>query len=278
MTQPKARSLRPLFAFVACALLASCSPAPPAIVPPKPGPTLAPTAEQGEQTLIVSVAASTNEAVTELCEQFLSETGVEAKVNAGPSNGLATQILAGAPAGLFLSASAEWADKIDQAGQAASRVDLFTNRLVVIVPKGNPAGVHKPEDLASAAVKKLALAGENVPAGKYAGQALAKLGLDGKLNDAGTIVRGQDVRAALGFVERGEAEAGIVYATDVGAAPGVEVACELDPTLYDKIVYVLVLLKHEPESPAAKELYEFLQGAGAQAVYAKLGFISLIQK
>jgi molybdate transport system substrate-binding protein len=211
----------------------------------------------------------------QLGQQFRAQSGVEVKVNAGPSNGLATQILAGAPADVFLSASSQWADKLDEADLVSEQVDLLTNRLVVVVPRGNPAAVHRPEDLETPAVKKLALTGENVPAGMYADQALGKLGLLDELNQAGKIVRGQDVRAALSFVERGEAEAGIVYATDVAIAKDVEIACEFDPALHDKIVYVLVLVKQRPVRPEARRFYEFVQGDAAKEEFAKLGFIPL---
>jgi molybdate transport system substrate-binding protein len=255
-------------------LLASCSKtadaprdAPRAEPSPTPG-----AGESAPRTLIVSVAASTTEAMEALCEQFAHQSGVEVKVNPGPSNGLATQILAGAPADVFLSASREWADQVDGAGRAKDRVDLLTNRLVAVVPSGNPANVAAPEDLATDAVQKIALAGENAPAGTYADQALTKLGLLQGLVDAGKIVRGQDVRSALGYVERGEAEACIVYATDVRVAPGVEEAFAFDPELHDEIVYVLVLVE---DNPAARELFEFLQSEPAEQTFEELGFVPL---
>lgn len=252
--------------IAACAFLAACSPAP---------QSLSPSDKIQPRPSVVSVAASTTDAMERFADRFHDQTGFEVKLNAGPSNGLATQILAGAPADVFLSASREWADKIDAAGQAAAQVDLLTNRLVVVVPRGNPAGVQKPDDLSSAAVKKLALAGENVPAGMYADQALTKLGLLEPLTAAGKIVRGQDVRAALGYVERGEAEAGIVYASDLRAASGVELAYAFDPALHEKIVYVLVLIKHDAANPVARKFYDFLQSADAKQVFADLGFVPL---
>jgi molybdate transport system substrate-binding protein len=106
----------------------------------------------------------------------------------------------------------------------------------------------------------------------YADQALTKLELLEPLVTAGKIVRGQDVRSALSFVERGEAEAGIVYSTDLTAAQGVKTVHEFDPSLHDEIAYVLVLLKRDDASPRAKELFEFLQSAEADAVYAQFGF------
>jgi molybdate transport system substrate-binding protein len=246
-----------LVALIVLALLSACS-------RPQTSPEPAP--------LVVSVAASTIEVMEQLADEFHEQSGVEVTVNAGPSNTLATQILAGAPADVFLSASRQWADAVAEGGQAVEQVDLLGNRLVVVVPRGNPAGVETFEDLASPAVAKLALAGENVPAGMYADQALGKLGLLKALTDAGTIVRGQDVRAALGYVERGEAEAGIVYATDVRAAPGVETAFEIDPSLHEEIVYVLVLVKQDAANPSARKFYEFLQSDDANDVFAEFGF------
>jgi molybdate transport system substrate-binding protein len=226
-------------------------------------------------SLIVSVAASTTDAVNKLAESFQTETGIQVKVNPGPSNGLATQILAGAPADLFLSASKQWADKVSDEGLATADIELLTNRLVIVVPKGNPARVKSPHDLTKPAIKALALAGEAVPAGQYAEQALSRLGLLKLLTDDHRIARGQDVRAALAYVERGEAEAGIVYATDAAIAPNVEIAYEFDPSLHDQIVYVLVLLKNANDKPAARRFYDFLQSDKAEKTFAKFGFIPL---
>lgn len=245
------------------------------IVEPASGSPAAKASGDQPEALIASVAASTTDVIQELAKNFRAETGIEVKINSGPSNGLATQILAGAPADLFLSASRQWADKVIDEGLASADINLLTNRLVIVVPQGNPAKVHRPENLTNPAVKALALAGEAVPAGQYADQALAKLGLLKKLTDERRIVRGQDVRAALAYVERGEAEAGIVYATDAAIAPNLEVAYEFDPALHDEIVYALVLLKNAHDKPSATQFFEFLQSEDAEKVFAKFGFTPL---
>src|SRR5258706_14493274 len=193
-------------AVAACLTLASCS--------TNSGPTTS-----GE--VLISAATSTKEVTEALANEFAKTSQANVKVNPGASNSLAGQIIAGAPANLFLSANQEWADKVQEAGLSAQQVRLLTNKLVLVVPKDNPAHIKGPNDLASTDLKKVALAGEKVPAGKYADQALEKLGLlDGLVNE-GKIARGQDVRMALTYVEKGEAEAGIVYATDVPAAKNV---------------------------------------------------------
>ncbi len=233
-----------------------------------------PPAASGEP-LIISVAASTQDLVDALAKEFSAEGKIQIKVNPGPSNGLATQILEGAPADLFLSASPQWAEEVRKGGQAEEMKNLLTNRLVMVVPKDNPGHVREPIDLLSPSVKKVALAGENVPAGMYADQALTKLELQKKLTDEGKIVRGQDVRTALAYVERGEAEAGIIYSTDAKASNQAQSVYEFDPASHDKIVYVLVLLKHGAQKPAARQFYEFLASPKPDDVYSKFGFTRL---
>ena len=98
-------------AFLILVALASCAKS----VPPVPAPPAA-----ANRPLIVSAAASTKDLIDELAKEFTAATGTEVKVNAGPSNALAAQILAGAPADLFLSANQQWADEIANGGKAAA--------------------------------------------------------------------------------------------------------------------------------------------------------------
>jgi molybdate transport system substrate-binding protein len=232
-------------------------------------------ADDEKKTVVISAAASTKDLIEELAKQFRATADTDVKVNAGPSNALAGQILAGAPADLFLSANQQWADEIDKSGKAAEMVRLLTNQLVLVVPQANPGEVHEPKDLLSERVKKIALAGEKVPAGMYAEQALTKLELLEPLIETQKIVRGQDVRSALSFVERGEAEAGIVYSTDVRIAKGISTAHEFDASLHDEIVYVLVLLKKENGKGMTRKFYEFLQSPDADSTYSQFGFLRL---
>jgi molybdate transport system substrate-binding protein len=229
-------------------------------------------ASEEDQPVIVSTATSTKDLIEVLAGEYESAAGTEVKINAGSSNALASQILAGAPADLFLSASTQWADEVDKAGLSASKVQLLTNQLVVIVPQGNPGDVHEPQDLLGDKVRNVAIAGEKAPAGIYAEQALTKLGLWEPLTKSNKLARGQDVRSALSYVERGEAEAGIVYATDAKITPAVTTVYEFDAALHEKIVYVLVLLKHASEHRVARAFFEFLQSAEADNTYRRFGF------
>lgn len=221
---------------------------------------------------LISAAASTKDLMESLAAQYAKDTKRSIKVNPGSSNSLAGQIIAGAPADLFLSANQEWADKVVQAKLSSQQVKLLTNKLVLIVPKGNPAGIKNPNDLLKSEVKRVALAAEKVPAGKYADQSLAKLDLLERLVKEKKLVRGQDVRTALAYVERGEVEAGIVYSSDLLVAKNVEMVYAFDPALHDEIVYVLLLLRRGEDNPAAKEFFDFLRSMEADAMIEKFGF------
>lgn len=225
--------------------------------------------------MIVLVAASVKDAVAEVAGQFRQETGIEVRISSGGSNALAAQILNGAPADVFLSANQEWAEKVREEGYAIKMRAILSNELVIVVPKSNPAGIRTPEDLGSSSVKRVALAGENVPAGKYAEQALKSLGVYRSLAEANKIVRGQDVRVTLSYVERGEVDAGIVYATDARASREAEPVYTFDPKTYGQIIYPLVLLKAGRDNPAAREFYDYLSSTKAEAVFRKQGFVLL---
>ncbi|MFO0914703.1 MAG: molybdate ABC transporter substrate-binding protein [Pirellulales bacterium] len=232
----------------------------------------------GELTWLV--AASAAGPAEELARQFESQhPGVRVRVSAGASNALAQQIESGAPADLFLSANREWAESVERSGKALHSVDLLTNRLVLVVAPGNPAGLRSLLDLTSPSVSHVALAGENVPAGVYAQQTLQAAGVLENLRDTNRLVRAADVRAALVYVERGEAEAGIVYATDALSSKLVEVVCEIDPATHEAIVYPLVVLNGGANSGAKRELVaefqRWLESAEGARVFEQAGFTAV---
>jgi molybdate transport system substrate-binding protein len=228
--------------------------------------------DSSAEPLIFLVAASTKDAIEELAGEFERQTGTHVRISAGPSNALAAQIASGAPAELFLAASEQWADYLHQERLTEAATPLLTNDLVLIVPRDNPAEVRTAADLAAPRVKRVALAGENVPAGIYAEQSLRALDLYEGLADAKKIVRGQDVRATLGYVARGEADAGIVYATDARISDDVSVVDRFDPKTYDRIVYPLVLVRRDRSNATARKLYDFFRSPEAATVFERFGF------
>jgi molybdate transport system substrate-binding protein len=216
-------------------------------------------------------AASTTNAIGDLCRAFEEERGATVVTNFASSSTLAQQIVNGAEADLFLSANVKWADAVGSEGLAAERVDLLGNRLVLIVPAQSGMRIRTIHDLIAAPIERLALADpSSVPAGIYARKALEAAGLWAGLEHK--VAAGADVRQALAYVEQGAADAGVVYATDAAISKRVRVAAEVPENVCPPIVYPLVLLKRAAGNEDSRALYAYLQSAGAAAVFERYGF------
>lgn len=229
-------------------------------------------AEYTDKPVVALVAASTQDAVTEIAAAFTKETKIAVKISGAASNTLANQILHGAPADVFLSASQEWADAVDKKGLSAKTIPLLSNRLTLIVAKGNPLDIKQPADLMAAKVTRVVLPGEKIPLGAYAKQALDAAHVYDDLIGAKKIVRAQDARATLAFVERGEAPASIGYSSDARLSKAVEAAYTFDEKSHDAIRYPLVLVKREAMNPAASRWFDYLESESAAKIFEKYGF------
>jgi molybdate transport system substrate-binding protein len=224
------------------------------------------------ETLTLFAAASLVDVVADMAAVLSDERGMSLVVNLAGSSTLAQQITAGAHADLFLSASTDWVDALDRRALVARRRIVAHNRLVIITPADARGRIDNPADLLDASVARLALADpESVPAGVYARQALEQRGLWETLRPR--VAAAADVRQALAFVARGEAEAGVVYATDVHGARGVRVACDLPAAPGAPIAYEAALLRDAEGSAAARRVFEWLAGADCRAILARRGFI-----
>lgn len=224
------------------------------------------------KVVTVFTAASLKEPMETIATQYEKENGIKIQLSMAGSNQLATQIIEGAPADLFISASKEWMQKITQANLVTSEKMILGNRLVIVKPKDSKVTIIEPRDLIKPEVKKLALAGEGVPAGKYAEQALKKLDIFQTLIDSGKVVRGSDVRVTLTYVDRAEVEAGIVYATDARISKSVEVACQIEDSLHEPIRYPMALLKHAEPNNDAAAFFEHLKSQSTKDVFKAAGF------
>ncbi len=128
------------------------------------------------------------------------------------SDQLALQIEQGAPADVFASASPKYAEELRRKGLVERPLTFASNRLVLIVPRSNPAHLRRVAEVARPGVR-LVLAAASVPVGKYARQVLARLGLDRALENV--VSQEPDVKSVVAKVALGEADAGFVYVTDV---------------------------------------------------------------
>lgn len=222
------------------------------------------------ESVTVYAAASARDALERIAADYHAATGVHIEIQPGASSTLARQIAEGGPADLFLSADDPWADFLAGRGLVAQRRDLLGNQLVVAVPADRVLEIHDLKELAGPQVEHLALAGPAVPAGRYARQALERAGVWDRLKDR--VREGGDVRATLTYVARGEADAGIVYATDVRGNDRVRVALAVDQALHEPIRYPLVLVRREPLSDEARKLYDYLCGDEAARRFREAGF------
>lgn len=224
-----------------------------------------------KEEVLVFAAASMKPALDELSAKFTAALDAKMTVTYAASSMLAQQIQSGAPADVFISADAEWAAKVEKSGHAVKRADLLGNSLVLVVPVGGVAIVKGPEDLIGEAINHVAIGDPaTVPAGKYAKEALETLGLWTRLQ--AKLVPAMDVRQALLYVERGEAEAGIVYATDAKSSHAVRVVAALDASLKTPIRYSLVLVKREAPSAKAEACFAFLLSDVAMRGFEAAGF------
>jgi molybdate transport system substrate-binding protein len=230
-------------------------------------------ADEPGQEIVVFAAASMQESLDAAVEAFREDhADVVVQTSYASSSMLAQQIESGADADLFISASAKWVSVLDDQDLIDRSAPLVGNQLVIVVAAEDGAQVRRTADLATPAVKKLALADPDaVPAGVYAKQALIRLKLWTSVEDK--VVSAADVRQALSYVESGAAEAGMVYATDAAVSQKVRVALRLDAKLTEPIVYPVALTRAGARQPAAKALFQFLLSDPAQAIFRQHGFL-----
>jgi molybdate transport system substrate-binding protein len=226
----------------------------------------------------VLAAASLTDALGRIDADFEQATGHKVKAAFGGSSALAKQLEKGAPADLFISADVPWMDYVAKANliDAGSRSNLLGNHLVLVGPAGatETVTIDANFDLAGALKGgKLSVADTSaVPAGKYAKAALENLGLWSKVE--GSLAQGENVRAALALVERGEAPLGIVYQTDALVAT-VKVLATFPDDSHPPIIYPVALTLQGAKSDAAEAYLAYLKSDAAKAVFAEAGFVIL---
>ncbi len=233
-------------------------------------------AHAGDVTVLA--AASLTDALGRIDADFEKASGHKVKAAFGGSSALAKQLEKGAPADLFVSADVPWMDYVAKANliDAGSRTNLLGNHLVLVGPADatETVTIDRNYDLA-AALKggKLSVADTGaVPAGKYAKASLEKLGMWSKVE--GSLAQGENVRAALTLVERGEAPLGIVYRTDAMVAK-VKVLGTFPDDSHPPIIYPVALTVQGAKSDAAKAYLDYLKSDAAKAVFEQAGFVVL---
>ena len=226
--------------------------------------------------LTVFAAASLKNSLDEVDAAYTRQSGVQVRASYAASSALSRQIGQGAPADVFVSADSDWMDALAKQDliQPTTRLDLLTNHLALIAPAGSTValvvGPNMPLAQALGA-GRLAMAGPEVPAGRYGRQALTALGVWPQVQ--AKAVYGESVRAALVFVDRGEAPLGIVYDTDAKIDTGVRIVGLFPESSHPPIRYPVALTK--AAQPEAQAYLRFLEGPQAAAIFRKYGFLPL---
>lgn len=195
------------------------------------------------------------------------------------SSTLAKQIQHGAPADLFLSASPEWMDYVEQRDliESASRRNLLANRLSLIAPADSAIHWTAPDMrnadqmlISALGKRRLSVADpSHVPAGRYAQSALEWMGLWPGITPQ--LARAENVRVALAYVALGECPLGIVYSTDAHAEPRVSILAEFPAEAHPAIIYPAAIVKGG-NSTGAQSFLDFLESADAQQAFLAQGF------
>ncbi|WP_322891594.1 MULTISPECIES: molybdate ABC transporter substrate-binding protein [unclassified Yoonia] len=227
------------------------------------------------EDVTVFAAASLTGALDSVAEAWTVETGLSVTTSYAGSSALANQIVQGAPADIFISASVDWMDAVAASGdlQGGTRRDILGNTLVLIAHGQDVAPVRIDASLDLAGMLgegRLAMAlVDAVPAGIYGKAALTSLGLWDSV--APLVAQTDNPRIALSFVALNEAPFGIVYATDAAADDKVSVIGTFPTGSHDPITYPATITA-QSDSPHAGAFLDYLSSDNARTIWQSYGF------
>jgi molybdate transport system substrate-binding protein len=245
--------------------------------------------EQAEEIeIMVFAAASMTETLNELKTVYEADhPGVTIVYNFDSSGKLKTQIEEGAACDLFISAAQKQMNQLDASCGAeknpdgldfvveGTRLDLLENKVVLVVPAGNPKGIDsfdKLAELLKSGDVLMAMGGADVPVGQYTQKILAYYELNEEgLANAGLITYGGNVKEVTSQVDEASVDCGVVYCTDAFSA-GLTVVDSATAEMCGQVIYPAALIKSGANAAAAAEFLAFLQSPEAMAVFAKVGF------
>jgi molybdate transport system substrate-binding protein len=224
--------------------------------------------------LHVSAAASLTDVMKEIAANYEKEhPNVKIVFNFGSSGALQQAIQNGGETDLFFSAAQKQMNALDKDGLLAdgTRKDLLVNEVVLIVPKDGGRDLTDFQQLTRSDIQHIAL-GEpkGVPVGQYSEEVLTKMGILDAVK--GKAVYGSDVRQVLSWVESGDADCGIVYATDAAVSDKVKVAAKAPAGTHKPIIYPAAALKDSKQLDMARDFLAYVSNDASKALFAKFGF------
>lgn len=239
-------------------------------------------AAQKTATLQVFAAASLGDAFAELGQHLeKSRPGLSVRFNLAGSQQLAAQLEQGAYADVFASADDRWMAYVGERGLVADKPVIFArNRLVVIVPRTNPARIGKLQDLAKRGIK-LVIGADAVPVGRYSRIVLQNLSRDPAFGGdfasrtlRNVVSEEENVRSVVGKVQLGEADAGIVYGSDVSASVARFVTVLEIPESANVVAsYPIAIIRNAGQADAAKAFVDLVLSREGQEVLARRGLL-----
>jgi len=232
-------------------------------------------------SLTIAAASSLTDAFSEIATAFEEQSpNVNINFNFAASGLLEKQIAQGAPIDLFASAADAPMDALAQQGHIvpATRTTFAQNQLVVIVPVQDSNKIEPLKDLKDLQVQRLAIGNPaTVPAGSYAKEALESERLYTRLQQENKLVFAENVRQVLTYVEQGNVDAGIVYATDAAIGNNIGVALKLSPGLITPIRYPIAVTSESLHPELAKAFISFVIRPESQNILQKYGFVTVEQ-
>ena len=241
---------------------------------PSPSASAPATIAANPVKLTIAAAASLKDAMTEIAPAYMLEApDVSFSISYGASGSLQTQIEQGAPVDIFMSAGVKQMDALEKGNLllADTRTDLLSNKLVLIAPSNSDKAIASFEDLATDREGQVALGDpKSVPAGQYAEQVLESLNILDAVKAKTNY--GTDVRQVLTWVESGDVDCGVVYATDAATSDKVKVVCEAPADIAPKITYPVAVISSSKLAAAAQDFLKYLKSPDAAAIFEKYGF------
>jgi molybdate transport system substrate-binding protein len=221
--------------------------------------------------VLVSAASSLSEVFTGVARAFEARDRARVILNLGASNALVRQVRAGAPVDVFVSADDHQIDQLGALVRPASRVELASNQLVVVVPDDRPSAWTSIQNLLDPKVRRVAIGDPaGVPAGVYAQAYLTRIGLWTRLQPK--LVPTGSVRLALAAVESGAVDAAVVYRTDAAIAKRSRVAWRVPQGEGPDIRYAAVAVRDARNPAAADRLLRFLRSSEVASLMQRAGF------
>jgi molybdate transport system substrate-binding protein len=215
-------------------------------------------------TITVAAAASLTDVFTTIGEDFTSSTDIPVRFTFAGSSAIAEQIRGGAPIDVFASAGTSSMTPLVEEQLVGGVIDFATNSLMIAVPPGNPGAVQSLMDLGGVSV---VVCEEQVPCGVATAALIELNGVD-----ISPVSLEPDVRSVLTKIETDEADAGIVYVTDVAASDGAVIGIAIPASANVSTTYQAGVTAESAAAAAAARFVAFLQQEQAQQLLADAGF------